>query len=283
MAGRGDIQRGAQRQESSRLRHMERNRLGGQMSPIVVGLIVFGCAFGAALAGIVLHSKLPPHHKDADSRDVVKLVMGLIATIAALVLGLLIATAHTSYETQESEVQALGLHIGQLDELLAHYGPEAAEARSFLRQIVAAELEKIWPNDGSATVNLRAPIGREPGERLARMIANLAPTTDAQRFIKSRALQLLIALGDTRGLLYEQAGGSLAWPFFVVLIFWLVVLFLGFGFLTRPNATVVLSLFLGALSVAGAIFLILEMNRPYSGLMQISSAPIRGALTPISP
>ncbi len=253
------------------------------MSSILVGLIVFGCAFGAALVGIVLHGKLPAHHRDADSRDVVKLVMGLIATIAALVLSLLIATAHTSYETQQSEVQALGLHIAQLDEMLAHYGPEAGEARQLLRQIIAAEVEQIWPSDGSATVNLRAPIGREPGAVLAQVIANLAPATDAQRFIKGRALQLLLAMGDTRGLLYEQAGGSMAWPFFVVLIFWLVVLFLGFGFLTRPNATVVLSLFVGALSVAGAIFLILEMDQPYSGLMQISSAPVRGALGPISP
>ncbi len=253
------------------------------MSPILVGLIAFGCAFGASLAGIVLHDKLPAHHSDTDSRDVVKLVMGLIATIAALVLSLLIATAHSSYDTQQTEVQALGLRISQLDGLLAHYGPEAGEARSLLRQIVAAEVDQIWPDDGSATVNLRAPMAREPGMRLAQMIANLAPTTDAQRFIKSRALQLLIAMGDTRGLLYEQAGGSLAWPFFVVLIFWLIVLFLGFGFLTRPNATVMLALFVGATSVAGAIFLILEMDRPYSGLMQVSSAPVRGALGPIGP
>jgi len=244
---------------------------------------VFGCAFGAALAGIVLHGKLPAHHRDADSRDVVKLVMGLIATIAALVLSLLIATAHTSYETQQSEVQALGLRIGQIDDLLAHYGPEAGEARSVLRQLVAGQLARIWPDDGAATVNLRAPIEREAGARFAQMVADLPATTEAQHFIKGRVLQLLVAIGDTRGLLYEQAGGSLAWPFFVVLIFWLVVLFLGFGYLTRPNATVVLSLFVGALSVAGAIFLILEMDRPYSGLMRISSAPVRGALGPISP
>ncbi len=252
------------------------------MSPILVGLIVLGCAFGAGLAGIALHGRLPSHHKEPDSKDVVKLVMGLIATIAALVLSLLIATAHTSYQTQEAEVQALGSHIVQLGRLLAHYGPDAAPARDLFRRIVAADIEQVWPSDGTARVNLRAPIAREPGEQLAEMIANLAPTTDAQRVDKSRALQLLAAMAETRGLLFEQAGGSLDWPFFVVLIFWLVVLFLGFGFLTRPNATVLVTLFVGALSVAGAIFLILEMNQPYSGLMKISSAPIRNALAAIS-
>lgn len=253
------------------------------MSPILVGLIVFVGVFGAALAGMALREKLPPHHSDADSRDVVKLVMSLIATIAALVLSLLIATAHTSYETQVSEVQTLGLHLTQIDQSLAQYGQEADETRRLLRQIVAAEVEQIWPSEGSATVNLRAPIGREPGMLLAQLIANLTPNTETQRFLKSRALQLLTAMSETRGLLYEQAGGSLAWPFFVVLIFWLVVIFLGFGYLGRPNATVVVALFVGSLSVAGAIFLILEMDRPYSGLMRISNAPVRDALGPISP
>src|SRR5208283_542312 len=133
------------------------------MNSMLVGLMIFAFAFGAALVGMFLHGRLPAQHKEADSKDVVKLVMGLIATIAALVLSLLIATAHTSYETQQSEVQALGLRIGQIDDLLAHYGPEAGEARSVLRQLVAGQLARIWPDDGAATVNLRAPIEREAG------------------------------------------------------------------------------------------------------------------------
>ena len=251
------------------------------MSALVVGFIVFGCAFGGALVGIALHGKLPAHHREADVIDVVKLVMGLLATIAALVLSLLIATAHSSYDTQESEVQALGVRIVQLDAILNHYGPDATEARGLLRQIVASQLERMWPSE-AASVNLRAPVAREEGEALVERVANLSATTDAQRFARSRALQLITEMGETRGLLYEQAGGSLSWPFFVILVFWVVMLFVGFGVLTRSNATVLVALFVGALSVAGAIFLILEMNRPYSGLMKISSAPIRGALAAIS-
>ena len=251
------------------------------MNSLIVGLIVFALAFGAGLAGIVLHPKLPAQHREADSKDVVKLIMGLIATIAALVLSLLIATAHSGYDAQESEVQALGVHIVQLDRILANYGPDGQEARSMLREIVVNELDAIWPKNG-AVVNLRAPLERGAGEKLFGRVANLTPTTDAQRFARGRALDILTTMADTRRLLYEQASGSLSWPFFAILVFWVVVLFLGFGLLTRFNATVVAALFVGALSVAGAIVLILEMNRPYSGFMQISSTPIRSALTAIS-
>jgi len=207
--------------------------------------------------------------------------MGLMATIAALVLSLLIASAPTSYDTHASEVQRLGVRIVELDRVLAHYGPDTTEARNLLRQTVAAQLNQIWPNQGVATMNLGAPVAREAGEDLYDDLANLSPKTDAQRVGKGRALQLLTEMGETRRLLYEQAGGSLSWPFLVVLVSWLTFLFVGFGLLTNNNATVLTALFIGAFCVAGAIFLILEMNRPYSGVMQISSAPIRHALAEI--
>jgi len=96
--------------------------------------------------------------------------------------------------------------------------------------------------------------------------------------VQSQALRLLGTLGDTRLLLNEQARGSISWPFLLVLVFWLTVLFVGFGLFARSNATLIAALLLGALSVAGAIFLILELNRPYGGVMQISIVPIRNAL-----
>lgn len=252
------------------------------MSPILVGLIVLACTFCGALGGIALHQKLPARHKAADSRDVVKLVLGLIATISALVMSLLIATAHASYVTQESEVQALGVHIVQLDRVFSGYGPDAAEARTKFRQLVAARLEQAWPNRrGARPSSEAARATREQNEALIEHVINLQPSTDSQYFAKSRALQLLTEIGDERQLLHEQASSSIPWPFLVVLVFWLVVLFVGFGFLSRTNGTVVVALFVGSLSVAGAIFLVLDMNQPFSGLMHISNAPIRVALETI--
>src|SRR5208283_5052864 len=149
------------------------------MNSMLVGLMIFAFAFGAALVGMFLHGRLPAQHKEADSKDVVKLVMGLIATIAALVLSLLIATAHSAYETQEAEVQALGVHIVQLDQILARYGADAADARGLLREIVSTELAQIWPKGGTAGVNLRAPLEQSAGEKLLAHIANLPVATEA--------------------------------------------------------------------------------------------------------
>jgi hypothetical protein len=251
------------------------------MKSIEIAAIVFACVFGGAVMGTLLHGKLPQHHRDGDSKDVIKLVMGLIATIAALVLGLLIASARSSYDTQESEVRQLAVHLGLLDRILAHYGPEATPARALLRQVVTADIDRIWPNEGTGTPTLPTPEVRAQGEVLFGMLANLSPHTDVQRFTQGRALQILTDMANTRRLMAEQAGGALSWPFFVVLVFWLVVLFLGFGLFARFNATVVTAYFIGALSVAGAIFLILEMNHPYSGLMKISSAPMRNVLAEV--
>jgi hypothetical protein len=247
------------------------------MNSTLIAVIVFVLVFGGALAGIAI--RVPTHHQDAETRDVVKLVMGLVATIAALVLSLLIASAHGSYDLQESEVQELGAQLVQLDGVLAHYGPEANEARAELRRMVAAQVARLWPDAGATRTAVQAQQKYTPTEDLFDTVTHLAPKSEAQRSAQNRALQLMTTMGTTIRLLFEQAGGSLSWPFLVVLVFWLVALFVGFGLFARGNATVVAALFVGALTVAGAIFLILEMTRPYSGLMQMSSAPLRNALT----
>ena len=251
------------------------------MNPILVAVLIFVLVFGGALAGLTVRRWLPAHHQDADTRGVVNLVLGLIATVAALVLSLLIASAHDKYERQENEVQRLGAHLAQLDQLLAGYGPEANDIRTQLRRLAETELARLWPDAGAAPASTLAPANRIRGEEIYEKLAALMPKVEAQRFAQPRALKLAITMDETRRLLYEQAGGSLAWPFFVVLVFWLVMLFFGFSLYARPNATVILASFVGALTIAGAVFLILELHRPYTGLMQISSAPIRNALMPI--
>ena len=244
------------------------------MSSILIAVLVFVFVFGGALAGLAI--RVPEHHQDAETKDVVKLVMGLVATIAALVLSLLIASAHSSYDRQASEVQELGAQLVQLDQVFAHYGPEANDSRAQLRRMVKVEVERLWPDAGAPRTAMHNPQKYVPAEDLFDTVNRLTPNSEAQRSAQARALQLMTIMGTTIRLLHQQAGGSLSWPFFIVLVFWLVILFAGFGLYARRNATATTALFLGALTVAGAIFLILEMNRPYSGLMEISSAPISG-------
>ena len=247
------------------------------MNPIGVALTVFLCAAGAALAGAALRSVLPPRHLDPDSRDVLKLVMGLIATLSALVLGLLIAGAQSSYNTQAGALQKMAANIVELDHLLASYGPETAGPRRQVREVVIEMHDRIWKNGGVR----REAIGGTRISQLGRFYAQLAvlsPRNDSQRFALSRALQLADDINLARLLLYEESRGSLSTPFLAVLVFWICALFLGFGLLARFQATLAMVLLVGAASVAVAIYLILELNAPYRGIIQLTDTPIRDAL-----
>lgn len=253
------------------------------MSSSTIAALVLACTFVGAMAGLALRTRLPSHHLSDDSRDVIKLVLGLIATVAGLVLGLLISSAHRSYDAQEAEVRQIAVHLFQLDRTLEQLGPEAAGARRLLREIVTSEVDYAsTPSGRGIAINKPMQAQRQAGE-LFDKVASLAPKTDTQRFMQAQALRLLSGMGDTRLLLSEQARGSLSWPFLIVLSFWLTMLFVGFGLFARRNATVVSALFMGAVCVAGAIFLILELNRPYGGVIEISIEPIRNALSQMGP
>jgi hypothetical protein len=258
-------------------------RRGQIMAPLNIALVIFGVIFLGALLGVGLRRRLPEQHIGESSKDVVRLVMGLIGTMAALVLGLLIASAKGSYDTQSGELVQLSAQIVQVDRMLSAYGPEANEARAQFRSAVERAVDRIWPSDHPGTANLDLPGNANVPTTSFATIANLQPQTNAQRAAQSRALEIATDLSRTRVLMYEQSGSSIAWPFLVVLVFWLLILFMGFGLFAPSNATVIVTLLVGALSVAGAIFLILELDQPYAGLMQLSSTPLRNALAQIGP
>jgi hypothetical protein len=245
------------------------------MSALTISLIAFACIFGGALAGIGLRAVLPQNHLSAESKDVVKLGMGLVGTMAALVLGLLVASAKGSYDTQSTEVTQLAANLALLDRVLAHYGPDTKDTRDLLRGVVGRILDGMWSDDSAQ------PGGPNPaaagGEPLFDKLQALAPQNPAQAAMKAEALQLAVKLGETRWLMYAQRSIAVSIPLLVVLTLWLSIIFASFGLFAPSNATVIASLFVSALSVSGAIFLILEMYSPYSGLIQISSAPLRAA------
>ena len=244
------------------------------MSPLTVSLMVFACVFGGALLGIFLHRSLPEHHLGADSKDIVKLGMGLVATMAALVLGLLVASAKGSYDAQSAELTRMSANIALLDRVLAGYGQETKEARDLLRGAAARILDQMWSEDGTP----KAAPPSAGGEILYDKVAGLSPKNDTERSLQGHALSITMDVGKERWLMYAQAAASVSMPLLVVLVIWLTVIFISFGLFAPFNATVVSSLFISALSVSGAIFLILEMYGPYAGVIQISSAPLRAAI-----
>ena len=226
--------------------------------------------------GICLRGILPKHHLAPESKGVVTAGMGLVATLAALVLGLLIASAKGAYDSQSTEVTELSAKVVFLDRVLAHYGPEAREVRELLRSSVERALDQIWSKD--ATILFKTTAGTSGAEVIADKIQELSPKNDAQRAMQSQAMSIVMALGQTRWLLYEQRLSSVSMPVLVVLTFWITALFVSFGLFAPFNTTTIVSLLVSALSVSGAIFLILKMYTPYAGLIQISSAPLRAAL-----
>jgi hypothetical protein len=246
------------------------------MSSITISLIVFACVFGGALFGIFLHAILPQHHLSSETKDIVKLGMGLVGTMAALVLGLLVASAKGSYDAQGTELTQISANVALLDRALAHYGPETKEARALLRGVAVRFLDQIWSKDGISD-SLQVPTAAG-GEILYEKIQGLSPKNDVQRLLQGQALSIAVDVGKTRWLMYAQQATSVSMPLLIVLVLWLTVIFISFGLFAPLNATVVSSLFVSALSVSGAIFLILEMYTPYAGLIKLSSAPLRAAL-----
>jgi len=247
------------------------------MPPIAVGLIVFACLFGAALLGMLLRRRVPVDHLSAESKDVVKLAMGLIATMAALVLGLLTASAKSSFDTWNNEIKQSAANVIVLDRTLAHYGPETKEVRALIRSAIALRIAQTWPEEGSRVEKFDSS-RTQAVEQIEDRIRALAPQNDSQRTLQSKALAIMGELLGARWLLLTEAGNMTPILFLVILVFWLAVLFASFGLLAPSNTTVIVALIFCALSVAGSIFLILEMDRPLEGLLKVSSAPLRYAL-----
>ena len=246
------------------------------MSSLAVSSIAFASIFGGALLGLWLRRVLPEHHLSHETKDVVKLGMGLVGTTTALVLGLLVASAKSSYDAQSAEVTQLASHIAVLDRVLAHYGPETKEARALLRESAGSALDRMWSKEGTDGSGATPYLG---GEILLDKVQALAPKNETQRSLRMQALAITMDLGKIRWLMYAQAAASVSMPLLVVLVLWLTVIFVSFGLFAPLNTTAVCSLLVSALSISGAIFLILEMYSPYSGFIQISSAPLRAALS----
>ncbi|MGE5165553.1 MAG: hypothetical protein ACM3IH_16205 [Sphingobacteriales bacterium] len=251
------------------------------MNPITLSVIAFVCILVGSLVGILLRHMLPEHHLSSDAKDVVRLGAGLIGTIAALVLGLLIASAKTSFDTQASDVKQLTANVILLDQLLAQYGPEAATVRHLLRRAVDAAADRIWHEGSSVSARNASFEATAAGEGFIAKLHQLSPQTDNQRSLRDRAIQVSTDIARARLLLFTQGDNPIAMPFLIVLIFWVSIIFANFSLFAEPKPIVIGALVVFALSAAAAIFLVLELGQPFSGVLQISSIPFRSALAPL--
>jgi Protein of unknown function (DUF4239) len=250
--------------------------IAGPISPLASSLIAFACVFGGALIGLSLGRVLPEPHLSADSKSTVNLGMGLVGTMGALVLGLVVSAAASSFFSVRDDLIQMSSKIVVLDRILAYYGPEARPARDVLRTEVAALLDQMWPQEHSRASQLLPVVGRS--ERLYDQIQQLSPHNESQTFLKNSALSLAMEIGKTRWLMVEQQSFSVPAGLLAVVVLWLAIVFWSYGLYAPRNATVMVAFFLGAVSVAGAILLISELYSPFGGLIRISNAPLRNAL-----
>jgi len=239
---------------------------------ILIAATLFVVFIGAALLGRYVRRYLPEAHLSAESRDAVKLAMGLVATMTALVLGLLVSSAKEGYDTKRSEVIQMAAKVAFLDRVLSVYGPEAAQARGELWDAVADAVRRIWPADRNALIELTP--NQQAGDAVFITVQQLSPHDDAQRALKGQVTSLLVDLGQLRLLLVAQSIPSISTPMLIILVSWLVVFFFAFSVIAPPNATTTIALVASAFSVACAIFLILELDQPFGGLIHIPSEPL---------
>jgi hypothetical protein len=241
--------------------------------------IVSACLLAAVWIGMWLRRFLPEHHLSPDSRKIVELAMGVVATMAALLLGLLVNSAKTSYDTTRTQVMQKASKYALLDRLLLIYGPRAAAVRGKLPALIEESTRRMWPDDSDIPTQLKRVT--EMGNAFYVAVLTLEARDDTERALKAQAVSLTLELGQLNALMQAESTTSISKPMLVVVVLWLVMIFLAFSLIAPPNATASFALIASAFCAAGAIFLILELDQPFGGLMRISREPMLNVLRQI--
>lgn len=248
------------------------------MNSLLIAAISLACAFGGVVIGMLVRRFIPEQHRVKESTEGIQLGTGLVATMAALVLGLLIGGAKSSFETQRTGLQQIATNVILLDRTLAHYGPDTKPARARLHEMVTSMIDHIRPEDSSQRSGLADTAVTAEGGALLGALRDLEATDDYHRGARAHALELSSELAKARWQLTQRNEDSLPMAFLVVLWSWFFVLFASLGAFWARNATVVVVLFMCAASVASAIFLIVDLNQPFEGVIHVSSGSLDDAL-----
>src|SRR3977135_2624796 len=250
------------------------------MIHVVIGLISFAAVFSGALIGLFVRRRLPGHHLSSETQSVITVSVAVLGTLSALVLGLMISAANSSFSARSDEGRELSLQAIRMDRNLRRYGPDAGEARASLRIWAVAKLEQLFPDKGKPPVPPETTIIML--ENVQDAVVTLTPQNEKQTYLRTLCLTLSSTMIQARWGLEQRMGHSIPVPFLVLLIFWLTIVFASFGLFAPVNPTSVVALFLCGLAVAGGIVLIEELDRPLSGFIQIPPDSMRKAVIEIS-
>ena len=239
------------------------------MDTLLFALAVAVLAFGAGVLGLKLHEWLPEKHAPDRSREMIGAMTGLLGLLLALVLGTLVGSAYTLYATQKAEMETLAARTLQLDSALEAFGPEAKPGREGVRKAIMQSYDKIWGNEAGNVdgTDVKALVAGD--KVLDQFLLSLTPKTDAQKQMLSTASAAASQIEQTRVMMQLQLASGISWPMLAIVVCWSLLLFCGYGLVSPVNATVVASLAFGAIAVASAILLIMELSQPYTGLFKI--------------
>jgi hypothetical protein len=252
------------------------------MSAVFVGIVVAILTFAGGFAGLYLQRLLPDRHSVEKSRDMIASVMGLVTLLLALVLGTIVGSAYYFSANQQSELQALAAQSIELDEALAQYGPETKTVRYQIKESLVRSYKLFWGGGDVDPEKLSVSAAMVGMQALNGYLRTLDPKTPAQQQAAAAAGAHFGQIENTRLLMSLQLANPFSRPLLIVVIFWSFFLFCGFGLLSRLNATTLGALAFGAFAVGSAIFLILELSQPYTGLFRISPAALEQTIDAIS-
>ena len=245
---------------------------------IGIAVLVFVCVLSGAALGAFVRPMLPDHHMNEASRQIVIVAIGLIATLSALVLGLLVASAKGGFDDRNQEIKQSATRLVELDRLLRQFGPEANDVRKLLLVMTQKRIDSTWNTSATRSTSLLEERDAAQTEQVRTRLWDLKPVTDAQRWVHARALTLTAEIEHARWLLLEGSQSSIPRPFLAVLTFWLSAIFAALGLFAPRNATVYSVLVICALSVSTAVLMIFEMDQPFEGILEISPAPLHRAV-----
>ena len=262
------------------------------MSELESAVFVFLLLLAGTAAGVFVRPLLPEEHKAQETVKLVQLVVGMLVTFAALVLGLLTASAKTVFDSADNDMRVYASALIELDDTLRQYGSDADPTRLILRTYTAAAIASTWPKEtpppGNYYPKVQAPqrasdhidsriLGSmlETAQRQAR---ELQPIDAFHQRLATRALDQFNRLIEQRWKLVEEARGTISTPFNGILDFWLLIIFLCFGLIAPRNALALVVITLGAVSIASAVFVILDLDAPFTGWIVVPSQPMRDAL-----
>src|SRR6516165_5360953 len=246
------------------------------MINIIIGLISFAAIFGGVLIGRFAASRLPDHHLSSETQSAGTMSVAVIGTLSALVLGLMITTANSSFSARADEVRELSLQLIRIDRNLKRYGPEADDARAKLRACAAAKTQKLFLQNGQPRPSSQATSVML--EVVQDAVLALTPKDERQKYLRTLCVSLSSTLIQARWSLEQRRGHSIPVPFLVLLVFWLSIVFASFGLFAPANPTAVITLFLCSIAVSGGIILIEELVNLLSGFIHVPSDSMRKAL-----